>query len=221
MGEAVMGEEDMARTQRTSTEQGLPAFYGLPEANPFLQKQKVVVLKKLNFQCRSVFCQRDLAICLVALGRDEEAVRVLEYAHRNVRFRGKYDVWYAAVSACSIAAYLRRKQGESQQADLELQRFIDQPAHAILTQPQVWTAAFVRKHIAGERKRFEQWFNDPDPGKAVEAMAWWAATVIFFREMTFAGLPRKGKLNVARLDSRIDDALAQLRNRLDREANPT
>jgi hypothetical protein len=216
-----MGEEDMARTQRKSTEQALPAFYRLPEANPFLQKQKAVLLKKLNFQCRSVFCQRDLAICLIALGRDTEALQVLDHAHQNVQFRGKYEVWYAAASASCVSAYVRRKQGLHERADLDLQRFIGQPAHAILTQPEVWTAAFVRKHIAGERHRFEQWFDDPDPGKAIEAMAWWAATLIFFREMAVVGFPRKGKLNLARMDSWIRDALALLRNPLDREANAT
>ena len=198
----------------------LPVVYRQQEANCFLQKKKAAIAKKLDFRYRSVFCQRDLAICLIALGRNAEALRVLDYAHQNVAFRGKYDVWYAAASACCVASYLRRKKGQHSRADVDLQRFIDQPAHALVTQPDVWTAAFVRKHIAGERKRFEERFDDPDADNAVEAMAWWIATLIFFREMAVVGFPRKGKLNVVRLDSWLDGGLALLRNRLDLEAKP-
>jgi hypothetical protein len=39
--------------------------------------------------------------------------------------------------------------------------------------------------------------------------------------MAVVGFPRKGQLNLARLDSWIRDAMALLRNRLDREANAT
>jgi hypothetical protein len=81
-------------------------------------------------------------------------------------------------------------------------------------QPDIWTASFVNKHIDGERKRFEVWFDDPKPEVALEAMAWWTATLIYFREMAIVGFPRKGDLDLKRLDLRIDDAFKQIRERL-------
>jgi hypothetical protein len=174
-----------------------------------------MVLARLDFRYRSVFRQRDLAIWLAALGREEDALGILEYAYQNVRFRGKYNVWYAAETACCVAAHLRRKGDLGKGADLDLQRFIDQPSHALQTQPEVWTAGFVRSHLAGERKRFGKWFTDPSPAVTLEAMAWWTATLIFFREMAMAGFPRQGKLDLNRLDSWIDDAFARIRRKLD------
>jgi hypothetical protein len=196
----------------------LPAFYRKKEKNRFLQEMKTDIAKKFDFRYRSILCQRDLAICLIALGRNGEALRVLDYAHQHVKFRRKYDVWYAAASACCVAANVRRSEGNDQRAKLDLQRFVDEPCHALMTQPEIWTATFVRRHIAGERKHFGPSFDSADLSVAVEAMAWWAATLIFFREMAVLGFPQKGKLNVARLDVLIDEALALLRNRLQSEA---
>src|SRR5262249_48994465 len=103
-------------------------------------------------------------------------------------------------------------------ADPDLQRFIDPPAHALVTQPEIWTAAFVRKEIASERRQYAAGLNDPTPRFALEAQASWAATLMFFREMALAGFPRQGKLNVGRLESWIDDALARMQRYLQRLA---
>ena len=71
-----------------------------------------------------------------------------------------------------------------------------------------------QKHIEGERKRFEVWFDDPKPLVALEAMAWWTATLIFFREMAIVGFPRKGKSDLRQLELWIDDAFKQIRGRI-------
>jgi hypothetical protein len=135
---------------------------------------------------------------------------ILDYAHRSVRFRGKYDVWYAAASACCIACYLRRRSGQQKKAIQDLQKFLKPPCHAIVFQTGIWTAAFVRKHLAEERERFARWFDSPKTGTAIEARAWWIATLVFFRELALNGFPRKGKISVGRLDLWIEKALEEL-----------
>jgi hypothetical protein len=82
----------------------LPAAYLRPETHPFLREAKAAILAGLNFPYRFVFRQRDLAIWLIAMGRVDDALPILEYANGNVRFRGKYGVSYAAATACSSAA---------------------------------------------------------------------------------------------------------------------
>lgn len=192
----------------------LPAVYRQAETNSFLKQEKASILKKFDFRQRSVCRQRDLAICLIALGRNKGALQILDCAHTNVAFRGSYGVWYAAASACCISSYLRRKKGQHKRATLDFQRFLEPPWHGILFQPDVWTAAFVRKHIAGEREQFAPWFDSPDLSGAIEARAWWIATLLDFRELALNGFPRKGKVSVTRLDSWIESAFAELRNKL-------
>ena len=192
----------------------IPDVYSKPETYPFLRMQKAAVLKTLNFQHRSVTRQRDLGILLFAVGRKADALQVSKYAYCHVEFRGSYRVRYAAASACCLHSFLRRKGQDSDRSEPDLQRYLDKPAHGMLFQTDIWTATFVRKHIAGGRKRFQVWFDDPKPEVALEAMAWWTATLIFFREMAILGFPRKGKLDLKRLDLGIESALKQIRGRI-------
>jgi hypothetical protein len=192
-----------------------PPVYERPETHPFLREAKAKVLRGLSFRYQSVFRQRDLALWFASIGREGDALPILEHAYSSVKFRGKYDVWYAAATACCVAAHHRHKASRLEGADPELRRFIDQPAHALVTQPDIWTTTFVRSHVAGERGRFGRSFDDPDPDVALEAMAWWAATLIFFHEMALAGFPRRGKLNLKRLGSWIKDAFARIRGKLE------
>lgn len=188
-----------------------PEVYQKQETHPYLHKRKAIVFRTLNFQHRSVTRQRDLGICLFAAGRKADALEVLKYAYRHVEFRGNYRVWYAAASACCVYSYLRRKGRDSDRVAPDLQRFLDEPAHGVQLQPKIWTASFIRKHIAGERKRFQISFNDPRLDDAIEAMAWWTATLIFFREMAILGFPSEGKLDLKRLDRWIDSAIERIR----------
>jgi hypothetical protein len=196
----------------------LPAVYGRVETNSFLKQEKARILKEFNFQNRSVDRQRDFAICLIALGRTTDALQMLDYAQSNVQYRGKAYVWYAAASACCLSGYLRRKKGQQARASRDLQRFLEPPCHGMVFQTDVWTAAFVRKHLAEERKRFAYWYDNPKATAAIEARAWWIATLVFFREMALIGFPKKGKVSVRQLDIGIAKALEELAARLQREA---
>src|SRR6185436_10898118 len=130
-----------------------PAVYGRPEKNARLSAEKTEILKKLDFRRDSVMRQRGFGVALAALGRNADALSVLDYAHSNVEYRGSADVWYAAGTACCIAGYLRRKEGDEARALQGLQRFIDPPCAAIIFQSNIWTADFVGTHLAQERAR--------------------------------------------------------------------
>jgi hypothetical protein len=222
-GEAAEPSEDSQMAKKKGLKKGpstqqpppaVPNVYGEPETNPVLCEQKAFVLKTLNFQHKSVTRQRDLGICLFALGRKADALQVLRYAYRHIQFRGSYRVWYSAASACRVYSYLRRTNKDSARTLPDFRRFLHQPAHGIQLQPKIWTASFVEQHIEGERKRFEVRFEDPKHRVALEAVAWWIATLIFFREMAMLGFPREGKLDLKRLDLWIDDAFKRIRERL-------
>jgi hypothetical protein len=205
------------RKSSTPTQQApakLPAVYGRAETNAFLKSEKASILKKFNFEHRSIDRQRDLAVCLVALGRSADALHVLDYAHTSVQFRGSYNVWYAAAAACTVSAYLRRKKRQQARAVRDLERFVEPPCHGLIFQPDVWTAAFIRKHLAEELQRFVAWYDDPKPAAAIEARSRWIATLIFFRELADLGFPKQGKLPLKQLDARIEKALVELAAKL-------
>ena len=209
--------KDKSSAANLLTSAKLPAVYGRAESNAFLKEEKANILKKFNFQNESIHRQRDFAICLIALGRSTEALQMLDYAHTNVEFRGSYNVWYAAASACCVSAYLRRKKGQQTRAIRDLQRFLEPPCHGMVFQTDVWTAAFVRKHLAEERKRFAHWYDNPELTTAIEARAWWIATLMFFRELATLGFPKKGKVPLKPLDLGIERALEELAAKLRRE----
>jgi hypothetical protein len=199
----------------------LPAVYRRAEPIAFLKEEKARILKRFSFQHRSINQQRDFAICLIALGRFADALQMLDFAHRNIQFRGSHYVWYGAATACCVSAYLRRKKGQETRAIRDLQRFLEPPCHAIVSQTDVWTAAFVRKHLAQERSRFACWYDDPELTAAIEARAWWIATLVFFREFALLGFPKKGTISVERLDLGIEQALEELAAKLHREERQT
>lgn len=190
----------------------IPATYRRTrEPNAYIAREKARIVRQLNFGRWSVYFQRHLGLYLLALERTAEAIQVLRYAHRNVVFRGNYDVWYNAASACSIESYLARTRGRvTSDAAPCPQRFVEEPASALISQPSVYTAPGVRRYLAAERERYSTKFDDLDPDVAVEALAGWAETLIYVRELSWLGFPAKGKLDVKSIDSEIKKTLALL-----------
>jgi hypothetical protein len=76
------------------------------------------------------------------------------------------------------------------------------------------TSKLIRKHIALERKRFWIWFDIPKTEVALQALAWWTATLSCFPERAILAFPRKSELDPKRLDLGINSAFARVRERL-------
>lgn len=189
----------------------LPPVYRRRTPHELLQSLKEATLKTLSTRARSVLRQRDLGICYLAAGRERDALAILDHAHRGITFRGKHDVWYAAASACLVSRHVRRVVLREPVDDGEVQRFLSPPAHAVISQPVLWTAPFVRRHVAGEQSRFQPSFSHPKPEVAIEALAWWSATLIFFLEMADLGYPvQVPDPDVRELETSLSEALARL-----------
>ncbi len=192
--------------------QRLPAVYRKRTANKLIQSLKEATLASLNTQARSVLRQRDLGTCLLAFGLDRDALAVFDYADRSVTFRGKYDVWYAAASACALSTYVRRVVLHENHEVVDLQRFLAPPAHAVVSQSALWTPSFVQKHLTGELARFQPSFTHAKPQVALEALSWWIASLIFFHEMAHLGHPsRTSNAYRTRLHTSAQDAMVRIR----------
>lgn len=187
-----------------------PAVYNRPESNTRLSAEKAAILKTFDFRHESVARQRGFGISLIALGRFADALAVLDYAHTHVEYRGSAPAWYAAGTACCVAGYLRRQQGDGAKAAEDVMRFVDPPFHATIFQTEVWTADFIRKHLDEEHARFARSRDNPKPQFALEARTWWIATLIVFHEMALAGYPKTGRVDVKQIAARIEEALADL-----------
>jgi len=80
---------------------------------------------------------------------------------------------------------------------------------AVIVQGNIWTADFVRTHLAQERARFALDYDSPKAQAALESRTWWIATLVFFREKALVGYPKTG-IDVGHFDVRIDEAFAEL-----------
>jgi len=167
------------------------AFYARRELEPTLAELKVLASKGLSLRGRSVLRQRDFAVALHALGRDDDALAVADWPQRSVQFRGKGDAWYAANAAWAVASRIRRRRGNAAVAMADLQRFVDQPAHALLTQPHLWNEARMRELAGVELRRFDDASKRAGP-LAADSMAWAAAELTFFRETAVPPFPHAG-----------------------------
>jgi hypothetical protein len=192
----------------------LVAFYSRREIEPSLAALKQLVAKTLSLRGRSVLLQRDLAIALHSLGHDEDALDVVEWPQRSVQYRGKGDAWYAANAAWSVSSRIKRLRGESRDALVDLKRFVDRPAHALLTQPMLWSEARLRDVSRAECARFDDASTREDT-LAIDSMAWAVGEHVFFRETAVQPFPHAG-FEVRWLDETIEELLERLAVRLRR-----
>lgn len=206
----------MSPSHRPPKVPSTPAVYRRRETNCFLAKAKEAILRNLNSRSRSVLQQRDLGIWLTALGRPGDAVKVLDFAHRHVQFRGSYDVWHSAASACSVATYLTEDRGDLGLLH-PLRRFLYPPAHGVAIQTGIYTVSGVRNYLREEKARFQPCFDDSRPAVAAEAHAWWIADLILCHEFGRLGFPaRREKTYLPKLVDTISASLERLRLRLEK-----
>ena len=173
-------------------------------------------LKKINNKPRylSVCRQRDLAICMLSVDRQDDAIAIVQFAQQGCSYRSGVDVWDATGQSAAVVAYMRRNEKDYFPTD-ELNKFIEQPAHALFTQPEIYTSSGILAHLEKERARHSFLFDNPDPNTALEAMCWWTSTLIFFRVFADLGYPRDKQLDVNELDKRINEMLKRIRQNVE------
>jgi hypothetical protein len=188
----------------------LVAYYRRVEPNREIAALKAHAARSLSLRARSIFSQRDLAVCLHALGRDAEALSVVDWPMRAAVYRGKTDAWYAASSAWAVAARIHRRRGEVDLVREGLERFVEHPSHDLLLQPAVWDTAKLESAAAEERRRFEEGRTEDD----TEPMARAVGELVFLRETAVTPFPHE-HLRLGWLDSSIAELVGVLRDRLE------
>ena len=189
----------------------LVAYYRRIEPNAEIAALKAHAARSLSLRARSLFSQRDLAVCLHTLGRDAEALAVVDWPMRAVVYRGRTDAWYAASTAWAVAARIHRRRGELDLARDGLERFLEHPSHDLLVQPIVWDIAKLESVAGEEQRRFEEGRTEED----TEPMARAVGELIFLRETALPPFPH-AHLRLGWLDKSIAELLGQLRERLER-----
>jgi hypothetical protein len=72
----------------------------------------------------------DLAVHLLAEGRDVEALEVAAFLPANIAFAGNYNLWCPVGNAIAMAAFLCRKAGDEAAARSHIERLVEHPTHA-------------------------------------------------------------------------------------------
>ena len=189
----------------------LVAYYRRIEPSHEIAELKAQAARSLSLKARSILLQRDLAVCLHAVGRDAEALALVDWPMRAVVYRGKTDAWYAASTAWSLAARIRRRRGEVDLVRDGLDRFIEHPSHDLLIQPMNWDTARLEIVDSYERRRFDEASTEDDAGSMARAVG----ELVFHRETALPPFPH-AHLRLGWLDSSIAGLLGRLRSRLER-----
>jgi hypothetical protein len=189
----------------------LVAYYRRIEPSREIAELKAQAARSLSLKARSILLQRDLAVCLHAVGRDAEALALVDWPMRAVVYRGKTDAWYAASTAWSVAARIRRRRGEVDLVRDGLDRFIEHPSHDLLIQPMNWDTARLEIVDSYERRRFDEASTEDDAGSMARAVG----ELVFHRETALPPFPH-AHLRLGWLDSSIAGLVGRLRSRLER-----
>ena len=189
----------------------LVAYYRRIEPSREIAELKAQAARSLSLKARSILLQRDLAVCLHAVGRDAEALALVDWPMRAVVYRGKTDAGYAASTAWSVAARIRRRRGEVDLVRDGLDRFIEHPSHDLLIQPMNWDTARLEIVDSYERRRFDEASTEDDAGSMARAVG----ELVFHRETALPPFPH-AHLRLGWLDSSIAGLVGRLRSRLER-----
>jgi hypothetical protein len=188
----------------------LVAYYRRIEPNAEVAAVKAHAARSLSLKARSILQQRDLAVCLHAIGRDAEALAVIDWPMRSVVYRGRTDAWYAASTCWAVGARIRRRRGEVTLVRDGLERFVEHPSHDLLLQPMNWDTARLEAASDEERQRFGEASSEDD----ASAMARAVGELLFLRETAIEPFPH-AHLRLGWLDSSIAELLGGLRLRVE------
>ena len=189
----------------------LVAYYRRIEPTPEITALKALAARSLSLKARSILQQRDLAVCLHAIGRDAEALPIVDWPMRAVVYRGRTDAWFAASTCWAVGARIRRRRGELDLVTDGLERFVEHPSHDLLLQPMNWDTARLESVTEEELRHFEEASTEDDAGSMARAVG----ELVFLRETALPPFPH-AHLRLGWLDSSIADLLGRLRVRLER-----
>jgi hypothetical protein len=189
----------------------LVAYYRRIEPSTEISTLKAQAARSLSLRARSILLQRDLAMCLHAVGRDAESLAILDWPMRATAYRGRTDAWYAAGTTWALAARIRRRRGETDLVRDGLERFVEHPSHDLLVQPMNWDTARLESVNDEERLRFEEASGEDDAPSMARAVG----ELVFLRETALPPFPH-AHLRLGWLDSSIAELVGRLRTRLER-----
>jgi hypothetical protein len=199
------------------TDEQLLAWYVRGETSRTLGHLKDRALKELcAVREPETYDQLLCAVALLSLGREDEALRVVAAAHRRVVFRGSYtDAVYGAAKATAIASWIRRRAGDTMGARAEMNRFVDQPVHALQpggrhSQTDLWTREQFAVALASIEERAATLSRMGPPEREYVAIAESVGDLIFLGEFARIYPEHGGKVDEADLLDRIQRALMKI-----------
>lgn len=179
------------------------------ERHPLLARQKASLVKKLGLTRMEILFETvDLAWCLVALGREEEADEIVSWIAAGIRFTGNQNLWSPTGSAICLAARIARLSGDRGGHGARIARLVEHPAYAVVPRSALddRVAALGRDIDSVATEKSAKW--------ACHKLCRALQGLTYFRETTGSGFYYDGWLDLERLDAEIARALGGLAERL-------
>lgn len=187
-----------------------PAFHSAGEPHAFLAKYKGSLEKRISLtKARELYQAAHLAVYLMALGRDAEALEVAGFLSAEIPFAGKQNVWSPTGNAITIASFLLRKVGEATAADAQLAKLIKHRSYADRERSHYPTIIEqIRADIAiGGADASKKW--------GCHRLAMAVSNAIYWRETNAPGFHHHGYYTNEVLDHSIAVGFPELRRRME------
>jgi len=184
----------------------VPSFLLEDDGNKTVARTTAALAKKWSLTRKeSLFDAARLGWFFVALGREREALELVEHVSERVSFTGDPEVWSAASQSLVLAARLARLRGDEARRASLVARVV---AHPSIT---ATSREALAKSIAEANKDIRSAEVESAAKWALEGFARGCARAAYFRETAAEGGYEPGTVDVTALDGTLEEGLSGLR----------
>lgn len=210
-GDTLAGMATKKKAAAVAAPVDVPAALVAADGNKLVARAKASLAKKWSLtRDESLADTVHVAWFLLALGRDAEALDLVDHVADRVTFTDDRAVWSAASTVIALAARIARESGDEERHASLVARLVEHPAIAATPLPvfQKWVAEAMKDVRSAE--------VDPSQKFACEGFARGCARASYVRETADSGGYEPGSVDVEALERTITEGLDGLRAHLGR-----
>jgi hypothetical protein len=186
-----------------------PPVLTRPEPHLYLARVKATLARTFSLTAMDkLYAALELAWCLTALHRTQEARELADHVADHVTFTGNGNIWTPTAHTICLAARLARQEGDARRRAELVGRLVENPGVGAMGRPlfDAWVGDAATWLAEGRQEKSQKWACHK-LGRALMRASYFTETVhhpFFYSSW----------VDVAALERTIGEALAELQQRL-------